>query len=1197
MPVQFSDTMRAAMLAGVAAVAISAPAPALAQAIEFDIPAQGLGPALQQFAVRADTQILFSPELVSSYRTEGVRGSFTPEEALRRLLRGTGLDFQKSGQNVFVLRRNGPQRASAQGPLDEGAAAQTAPEAPAAITPAQVQPGAPTGAIGGFVYDIATGTPVSGAIVRIPGTNLTATTDDSGAYRFPVAPVGEYSIILDYLGSQEQAATVSVARSQTVQQNFTIGAGAADIIVYGGYVSAIQRALNEQRSAANNSTVVSEDFLGGFPAETVSEGLRRVPGVAFGRDEASGEGSRITVRGFSSEAINVQVNGLDLQGTNFERTIDLSGYLAENISKVTIHKSLLPSHEATGSGGLVEIETRSGLDYGDFHFSASVEGERALESGFGDEWQASATIGGKITPRFGIVGTVSYRDTNRRNYDIGFTNEIPPVLPAGYTSVFFVPGSFQFPFDEEFNSSLVTSANYISRDRDETNLLASVNAAWDIGDHTRLRLDAQRNERDAYTYFSRSSIGFLPLRTDMPVEELGGEIRRRTVLNSFRPAFGTQDTDLNLVTNTISLRGDTDVGRWQFRYKAGYSGARSRATRSSVNFAGNTFTNLEDIIDPSTIRFQEDDNAARTPRVVDGGFVEAANGVFIPSLTQEGFDIVFDPANYRILSATRSFTDSPTDAWIGEASVRYTFETWIDYLEAGVKYDRSERTAVDDTFATLFTGNLATAELFSPISGRNTFLSDLTPGLLGRAGLDDIGLGGFGIPFISSDGHASIFDQLGGLLQDNPSTPFDERRFTYQDFRDLDPIADQDAFRPAGSVEERIAGYLEAHFKLGDFDMIGGARLERTRRTGSAIAIPAVTLNLPGFQREPYETFVAAGLVDFVNTVATDTTITPSFLLNYRPVSNVVARLGYFRSTVLPNIQSLRRQTQILIDLRTNFNVVRLREGNPNLKPTTTDNFDFDVAYYFPDSPGLVRAGLFYKNVNNNFTNLLIQDVPASEVRQRVLDYFGDLATSRPDLVAFNDDTEFLISQPRNGEGGTIWGLELEVIRQFNFLPGWLSGFGVIGNLTYTTADFPTLVGGRDEQGNVINVSLDRPLEDQAAWVGNAALTYSRGGFDGRLIYTYQSATVAAYEIHDLNTILPSYSTLDLRMSYNFTGPGGGLYTIFLEGDNLLDDASDPDIRSATSNWFGRSDAEFFFPNGMQFNGGRTFTLGARVRF
>ena len=141
------------------------------------------------------------------------------------------------------------------------------------------------------------------------------------------------------------------------------------------------------------------------------------------------------------------------------------------------------------------------------------------------------------------------------------------------------------------------------------------------------------------------------------------------------------------------------------------------------------------------------------------------------------------------------------------------------------------------------------------------------------------------------------------------------------------------------------------------------------------------------------------------------------------------------------------------------------------------------------------------------------------------------------------------------------------------------------------------MVQGRTDDGTLTNFSLDRPLEDQAAWVYNAALTYARGGFEGRLIYTHQSSTVTAYEIHDLNSVIPSYSTLDLRMSYNFNGPGGGLFTIFLEGDDLLSDANEPDIRDAISNTPGREDARFFFPNTFQFSGGRTDTVGAKVRF
>ncbi|MBI2262899.1 MAG: TonB-dependent receptor [Caulobacterales bacterium] len=1169
-----ATSFRNALLAGAAIVAVATPSAALAQAVAFNIAPQPLAAGLQEFARQTDVELLYAPELVANRRTAGVSGSFTPEAAMQRLLVGTDLTFRQTGGNVFVLQAAGQ---------------------------AATQRGVGVGAVRGAVTDAGTGAPVPGASIIVQGANLAAVSDERGFFRIPGVPAGEHTVVLDYLGSRNQAQQVTVAAGSEATLNFLQGdAGAIEVedVVVGGYMSAIQRALNQQRTANNASTVVSEDSLGGFPAETVSEALRRVPGVAFQRADDTGEGSEILVRGFNAEAINVQVNGADLQGTNFERAVDLSGMLADNISQVTIHKSLLPSHEATGSGGLVEIETRSGLDYGDFFFGAGVEKEQPVESGFGEEYQVNATVGGKLTSTFGLAANVSYRDTSRSNFDV-FNNSsgtTPAVLPAGYTSIFQVPASLQFPFDPEFNDRLNSSATYIGRDREETNLAIGVNAAWDIGDHTRLRFDVSHNKRDAYTFFSRSAVQFLTGGFDMPIPELGGEVRRRFVLNSLRPGLSLQSSDVELVTNTLSFRGDTNFDRWRLRYKAGYTGARSRSSNDEVTLTSTPFTNLRDLIDPTTIQFANDDNAAQTERIIGGAFVEGPDGVPIPSLTAEGQSLLFDPATYRILSAGRSITDSPTDAYFGEASARYYAQSWLDYVEVGAKYDRSERSALDDSFTT--DPNLLTEiNSFRPIAGRNTFLSDIDSGLLLTRDLGFLGFGDFTVPSISQAGNSAIFRGLEGLLVDDPSTPFNEARFTFTDASDFDPALSDSALTPAGSVEERWAGYIETHVELGQFDIIGGLRVERTDRTGSAFAVPSVTLNTPTFQREPRSTFAEAGMIDIENLEAVDTTVTPSFLVNYRPTSNVVARLGYFRSTVHPNLQLLRRQTQYFIDLRPSQNRAILAEGNPDLEPTMTDNWDLDVAWYFKDTPGLLRAAVFHKTITNNFTNVLTSDVPADEVRDRILDYFQPLAATRPDLTAFDADTEFLYRRPENGEGGTIWGVELEAIRQLDFLPGFLSDFGVIGNVTYTSGDFPTLVSGRDENGDTIVVSLDRSLEGQAAWTYNAGLTYAKGGFEGRLVYTKQTESVSAYDVHDLNTIVPAYSTLDLRMSYAFGGPENNRYTIFVEGDDLLRDADEADIRSATSNSLDRSDASFFFPNTYQYSGGRTVTLGLRARF
>src|SRR5690606_10507347 len=134
-------------------------------------------------------------------------------------------------------------------------------------------------------------------------------------------------------------------------------------------------------------------------------------------------------------------------------------------------KTLLPSHEATGSGGLVEIETKSGLDYGDFQFHVATEAESSFESEFGDEQQGNLLFAKKLTDTFGIAATVQYRRSDRRNYDVAVQGRIPPVYPAGHTSDFTVPASHQFPWDPEFESRKITSAGHARRhlvDLDDT---------------------------------------------------------------------------------------------------------------------------------------------------------------------------------------------------------------------------------------------------------------------------------------------------------------------------------------------------------------------------------------------------------------------------------------------------------------------------------------------------------------------------------------------------------------------------------------------------------------------------------------------------------------------------------------------------------------------------------------------------------
>jgi len=92
--------------------AAGAAAPA---ARDYDIPAGPLDQTLNAFAERAGLVLAVDGALTAGKTSPGVQGSYTPEEALRRLLAGTGLGYRFTGADTVTLARAAIE--GEQGPL------------------------------------------------------------------------------------------------------------------------------------------------------------------------------------------------------------------------------------------------------------------------------------------------------------------------------------------------------------------------------------------------------------------------------------------------------------------------------------------------------------------------------------------------------------------------------------------------------------------------------------------------------------------------------------------------------------------------------------------------------------------------------------------------------------------------------------------------------------------------------------------------------------------------------------------------------------------------------------------------------------------------------------------------------------------------------------------------------------------------
>ncbi|MDR3511188.1 MAG: TonB-dependent receptor [Caulobacteraceae bacterium] len=102
------------------AFALSVAGTAAAQDLVFNIPAESLSKALRDYGRASGRQLIFTEDLVRGLKAPAVRGSFTAEQVLARLLQGSGLTAQVSDKGVIMIVR-APGRSAANGAaaLDE----------------------------------------------------------------------------------------------------------------------------------------------------------------------------------------------------------------------------------------------------------------------------------------------------------------------------------------------------------------------------------------------------------------------------------------------------------------------------------------------------------------------------------------------------------------------------------------------------------------------------------------------------------------------------------------------------------------------------------------------------------------------------------------------------------------------------------------------------------------------------------------------------------------------------------------------------------------------------------------------------------------------------------------------------------------------------------------------------------------------
>lgn len=331
--------------------------------------------------------------------------------------------------------------------------------------------------------------------------------------------------------------------------------------------------------------------------------------------------------------------------------------------------------------------------------------------------------------------------------------------------------------------------------------------------------------------------------------------------------------------------------------------------------------------------------------------------------------------------------------------------------------------------------------------------------------------------------------------------------------------------RTFGVREDVNAAYATLRWKAEAWSVLGGLRYETTdfRTTG----YQAVTARTGGVSSTTYKPSAAKS--DYGHWL-------PSVTAAYDLTPSMRLRAAYSRTIGRPKFTDMAMLGGALNTVDPANPILTI--GNPQLKPRESDNFDLSFEWYIDDSQGLVSASLFHKTVKNEI-------------------YL--LGRSAPIDVGGGVMVQGTMTSPVNSADTTeVDGMEFNLIKYLNFLPGPLSHFGVSANGVVMNTRFPI----RLQDGTRVKL---KSLPNQAKNTVNLAVFYETSRFHARATWNrtdslieerqLASGTTSAANFYRVRYTLPA-TIIDASASYDLTPR----WTVRVDATNLTGRGVDTNI-------------------------------------
>jgi TonB-dependent receptor len=926
-------------------------------------------------------------------------------------------------------------------------------------------------------------------------------------------------------------------------QSTPAAADQVEEVVVTGIRASLKSAQEIKRNSEQIVDSITAQDIGALPDRSVSEALQRIPGVTLqrtneNRDPArlASEGGGVFIRGLSW--VRSETNGRDIFSANNGRALSFEDVSADLLAGVDVYKN--PSAELIegGIGGIVNLRTRLPFDsnkrllavsadynYADLRDKGYVSGN-AL---FSDRWDTNiGEIGLLLSGSIGNIGNrTDSVQTGRFEERVLDATQAAQVGKTAGDKV-YIPNSIGWRRIDWQQKRTAFAGALQWRPNDQWEATFQVlTAKADPHDIERALGDTDGGYAATGAGFKYDSQGAITNGTinnfHLTADSRYGEQHKKTEDYAFNVKFTPND-------------------RWAFSADAQY--IKSHASVLSMT----AFTQMDPTVASSlTFDIGGDEPVLKLSQATDTTQTKSA---------------------YWWAAAMDHIEDNSADSKAVRADAEYKFEddSWLKTFRFGVRGTDKSAT----TRQTGYNWSLLSRQFWS---GPN----DAAPVYLTQTGFDsthqnadlpnqselftydNFFRGKVQLPGVAWFPTESLVgggtQQAYNYLKNTEGAGWGWAPLTDASYANAKPAGDNPNGGTNNQGEKTKAIYALLRFgndtsPIGRMDGNVGVRVVKTEVDGGTgvvtITQPAGTCTVNCTTYNNLLAF-AAGSITGGSSNNSYTDVLPSANLRFFLTDDLQLRVAAAKAIVRPTFSQMQSYTNLGFNFLADGVTLKPAPdgmtgsgGNPQLKPTKSNQFDASLEWYFAPASSLTFAA-FYKDIS---------------------DYIF-MGNGQESYTSGGQTYSFLVSRNMNGSKGTIKGFELAYQQFYDFLPGAFSGLGLQANFTYVDSN-----GGKNTAINInetaqLDGAADQtlPLEGLSKTSYNVALIYEKYGISARLAYNWRERYLLTTSAANIQRPVWSedYGQLDGSILYSITPQ----YKIGVQASNILNARTYLDVGGA----------------------------------